>query len=601
MRAVSIMLDEGDGAVQEAEAVEQLLDELAPVEQAWRLNHWNKYLGKAVQAQRIGISLPVLPDAEAREIELVVDESLFRQLASIYALWGWPALVDTLALLEKSRTPNPALVGLVHGACLLLRDRIAKELASVEAELGVHALGRWRQTSKRLAEWRGAFRRFSINDTNFLFPDQDTWKKANAALDKYHALNRKRKSSENERKGSPGLGRNYIPGVNDDAYPLIAKNWGEREKQFMREAAETLGELHRVCPAAVLIADATADWFDRSSTWFVPDTAAGDRERRVGGKIVQTLKQATHQLDALCASILRDGVAELAAKSGGLAPGTGEDWNKSRLAGTAGLIGAERIVARRSLESWDLGNSIKRVVTLRVTWEQALLAFSFQPERNTVLSVLPLVREYAMSEKKGNRSQFHACVAAHYLHSLEAEMEELRAQEQKFQTLFAIVNWIAAITAVVSFVALTFASGGAAAPAGVAAIFAFIEGADALATALVLALTAVEVMAHAADEREQWRQVVAGLALETPETLRAVGPTLDSMGAMGWEIGAQLVLVILKQKTARLADAALGVRLGIPNRIVLFRRTLELGYLADDIGAVATEGAIVFAPVKAAP
>jgi hypothetical protein len=601
MRAVSIMLDEGDGAAQEAEAVEQLLEELAPVEQLWRLNHWANYLGKAVQPQRIGISLQVLPDAEAYEIELVVDESLFRQLASIYALWGWSALVDTLALLEKRDSPNPALVGLVHGACLLLRDRIAMEIAAVEAELGVRALQRWQETGKRLAEWSGAFKRYSINDNSFLFQDKDTWDKANAALDKYHALNRKRKKSENERKSAPGLGRNYVPGVNDDAYPLIDKNWGAREKQFMKEAAEALGELHRVCPAAVFVADATADRFDTNSTWFAPNDAAGTREKYVGGKVVRTLKQSIRQLDALCASTRLDGVAEFAAKPGGLAPETGETWNTSRRSGTAGLIAAERVVARRSLESWDIGNAIKRVVTLRVTWEQALLAFSFEPERNTVLSVLPLVREYAMAEKKGNRSLFHACVATHYLHALEAEMEAMRAQEKKFQAVFAVVNWIAAITAVVSFVALTFASGGAAAPAGVAAIFAFIEGADAVATALVLALTAVEVMAHTADAREQWRQAVAGLTLETPETLRALGPTLDSMGAMGWEMGAQLVLMVLKQKTVRLADAALGLRLGIPNRIVLFRRTLELRYLADDIGAVATEGAIVFVPVKAAP
>lgn len=600
MLAVSIMLDEG-GAAEAAESVKQLLEELAPVEQLWRRDCWANYLGKSAQPQRIGILLPVLPDADAREIELVVDDSLFRQVASIYALWGWPALLDTLALLEKRNPPNPALAGLVRDACLLLRNRIAMELASIEAELGVHAIRRWQDTSKRLAEWRGTFKRFSINDHSFLFPDKDTWDKVNSVLDKYHALNRKRKKSEDERKSVPGMGRNYVPGVNDNDYPLIAKNWGEREKRFMQDAAAALGELHGLCPAAVFVADATADCFDKSSSWFVADNAAGDREKFVGGKIVRTLKQAISQFDALCASTRLDGVAELAAKPGGLAPETGETWNTSRQSGTAGLIGAERVVARRNLESWDLGNAMKRVVTLRATWEQALLAFALEPKCNTVLSVLPLVREYAMSEKKGNRSLFHACVATHYLHALEAEMEELRGQEQRFRTLFAIINWIAAITAVVAFVALIFASGGAAAPAGVAAVFAFIEGADAIATALVLSLTVVEVMAQSADAREQWRQVVAGLALETPETLRAIGPTLDSMGAMGWEIGAQLALVLLKQKTARLADAALGLRLGIPNKIVLFRRTLELNYLADDIGAVATEGAIVFAPVKRAP
>ena len=597
MIAVNVMLDEGDGVSQEAAPVELLLDELSPVEQVWLHNHWNGYLGKAVQPQRIALSLPVLPDDDPREIELVVDGTLFRQLASLYALWGWPALTDALGLLGKLRSPNPALVGLVQQACLLLRGRIAVELASVESELGVHALQRWQATKKQLAQWRGTFKRYSINNNSFLFPD-GSWNKVNAALDEYHALNRKRIASEDERKGSPGLGRNYVPSVNDAAYPLIARNWGEREKQFMKEAAEVLAKLHSLCPAALLVADATPDAFNRRSTWFVPDDGA--RERFVGGKIVRTLEQAIGQLDALCTSTRLDGVAELVAKSGGLAPDTGETWNTSRRPGTAGLIGAERIVARRCLESWDLGNAMKRVVTLRATWEQALLAVAFAPERNTVLSVLPLVREYAMSEKKGSRSLFHACVAAHYLHALEAEMEELRAQEKKFQAVFAVVNWIAAITAVVSFVALTFASGGAAAPAGVAAVFAFIEGADAVATALVLALTAVEVMAHAADAREQWRQAVAGLALETPETLRAIGPTLDSMGTMGWEIGAQLVVMLLKQKTAHLADAALGLRLGIPNQIVLFRRTLELGYLADDIGAVATEGAIVFAPVAAA-
>ncbi|MBK8057910.1 MAG: hypothetical protein IPK33_08530 [Gemmatimonadetes bacterium] len=596
------MLDEGNGAAQEAEDVEPLLEELATVEQQWRREHWANFLGKAVQPQRISITLQVLPDAEPFDIELVVNESLFRQLASIYALWGWSALLDTLALLEKGRSPNPALFGLAYGAALLLRDRIASELASLEAEVGSRALSRWRQTSTWLTAWRSSFHEISYNHIYYRFPDPDTWKKANAALARYHELNRKRRRSENERKGSPGLGRNYVPGVNDDDYPLIARNWGEREKQFQREAADALGELHRVCPAAVMAADATADLFDPTSTWFVPDTLAGDREIRVGGKIVQTLNLAIRQLNELCASLAPDGVAERSAKFGGLAPDTGEDWNTSRLAGTTGLIGAEHIVARRSLDSWDLGNTLRRVVTLRVTWEQALLAFASAPKSNTVMSVLPIVREYALGAVKGKRSLFHACVATHYLHALEGEMETLRAEQNKFQTLFVIINWIAAIVAVVSFVALTFATGGAAAPAGVAAVFAFIESADAVATALVLAFTVVEVSAQSAEAREQWRQAIAGVVQETPETLRSVGSALESMHAMGWkEIGSQVVLMILKQKVVRLADAALGLRLGIPNRMVLFRRTLELSYLADDIGAVATDGAIVFASVTTSP
>lgn len=378
--------------------------ELEPVDRQWLREVWTPYPAKATPARRVTLMLTVLPGTAAVAYELQEDESLFRQLVSLYALWGWTAIEDVQAQLARLSPPRPALAVLVEKTCDLLRARIVVELAAIEAEVGVLAHSRWKATAKQLQAWKQEYT--AITKSQYVFAKADVWAAANRHLSAYHELRRKRLRSEDLRASKPGLGRDYVPGENDDRYPAIARTFGEQEKAYARTAAQELGQLYRVCPPAVMVADSTAKLFDPTSGVPAgPQTVHGvrlahsHRESGLATTIVEMLEATGGQLDGLIRSLRLDGVAELASKRGGLERSRAEHWNQ---AGT----GAERIVARRCLERWTLDAVVRRSLTTPVGLVDASAAFVMESEANTVLGMPDLVRAYAIDPKASRRSAF---------------------------------------------------------------------------------------------------------------------------------------------------------------------------------------------------
>jgi hypothetical protein len=222
-----------------------------------------------------------------------------------------------------------------------------------------------------------------------------------------------------------------------------------------------------------------------------------------------------------------------------------------------------------------------------VSVELAALAFVLEPELNTVLGMRDLVRDYALRGRgAGGATRWRGCVAIHYLHALDPELEALRREDEKYQRVVTVVSWVASVAAVVAFVASVFASGGATAAAEGPLICAILEGADSFASAVVLALTVLDLVVRADDARERWRQAVMSLALTDAATLRDVSTALSSMSSMRWIIGEQLLQILVQHSGAKLVDQ-LSVRLGISNKAQLARRAVELEWLAEDLEAVA--------------
>lgn len=594
MLAVQVAVDIGRGGVDVTEAEAALL-ELEPVNVLWLAQHWSGYTGKSVPARSVALALRTLPGTEPVQVDLQIDDTLFHQLALLYALWGWPVVEAVQAQIAALSPPQPSLGGLVRGASGLLRARIIEELAAIEAEVSILAKSRWQATRRQLANWSGGFRK--ITKSQYVFADRQAWKQTNARLEVFHALARKRKRSEDERKNTPGLGRGYVPGVNDDEYRYkdIARNWGAREKEYLRGGAEQLALLRVECPAAVLVADTSADLFEPSGG--KPSTPGmkqgahliySDRESALATLIRDTLLRNDSQLAQLTDSLVMDGVAEQAARRGGLVPVLGEYWNRDD-------PGAERIVARRCLERWTLGASLQRTLISPVPLAEALLACAIEPESNTVLGMADLVRAYALDRNAKGRSRFRTCVAVHYQHALEAEIEAARREADKFRILVTVLNWIAAVAALVAFVASTVVSGGASLPAGAVLVCTLIEGVDAALGMAMLALSVVDVIGQVQTAQDEWRQAIALMSVESVETLRRAGLMLGSCSALGIEITTQLVASVLKLKVAGRIDEALALRLGLPDKIAVVRRALELEWLAGDIGTTVEDGVLVLA------
>lgn len=590
MQAVQVQAQVG---ALDDDGVEALFAELEPVQGDWLRDLWSPYLAKSTPPRSVTLRIAVLPGAPPAVYELQEDGSLFQQLASLYALWGWPALDEVRTQLHALSPARPELLTLVNSTLLLLRGRIAQELAAIESEVGVLAMTRWRATAKQVQAWKGEYR--SLINSQYVFVRREAWVAANKHLAEFHALQDARRHSEEVRRSSPGLGRDYVPGVNDALYRYvdIARTWGIQEKAYARDAAKALGQLHRICPAAVMVADLTAKLFDpRSSPSDEPATVQGAklqysyRESALATTIMDMLQRTSTELASLVRSLGKDGVAEQASKPGGLARASGEDWNIPGLA-------AERIVARRSLERWSLASVVRRSLTTPVGLLDAVAGYVMQADVNAVLGMTDLVRAYAIDPKATRRSSFRTCVATHYLHALEAEVDAVKREAERFEQLITVINWIASVTAVVAFIASTVVSGGATLPTGIAAACAIIEGADAVLGVAVLALMLVDVAVQVGTAQEEYRQAISLLSVHSADTIRSVGTTLATCQLLGIGITTQVVEMLVLQKTAKLMDA-LSIRIGVSNRIRVTQRALELEWLADDIGAVVEDGVLVF-------
>jgi hypothetical protein len=550
--------------------------ELEPAGKQWQKDHLEPYQrtrDARYPVERVQIEFVVLPDTAPRKIDVPIDQAMFAQFSGLYARYGW-RVVEAMYRdsTDRKRPYSFPARSLIEKTALALRKAVEQELVALERSVSTLARATWTRTSATMRGWLDQFE--PVTKSRYALIDRDKSKKLHKLFVQYHKAEHARAAIAKKREAVDHAGR-YRPGENDAEYPNFYNAFGKDELALQEEMETTARAIHELFEPGLFALLTSESIVAKDTTRFHGiELSRSYGEVDLSTAIHESVNAAIRELNAMILGLSYTGAASsIAADSGN------------------GIHDPHVAIARKALDTWTFAETFRKVVFGDTSQLAAAYNFLKDEKLNTVLASVQMLDAYIEKARALQPEAWGRSVAAQYRHELKHQESIDANQKAIIGKVTRAFRFVAAVVALLAFIALVVASDGAAA-SSVAVWCALIKSVNEGIALTILAVTALEMKGAQEDLAKEWKAAVSAIKGEDPDTIMRVGNALWSAHELGIEVTKALAMILLPLALTRLAKSV-ALQFGIETEADVVGHAMDLEGIADDVDSVLRELPVV--------